>query len=175
MPLWTPETGLPGVLFRGRYSMFNSLKTFFERRIMAPGGVTSVKATEESLRLATAALLIEAVKADERISDEEMEVVKGCLSRKFGLGAADAAALMDLAGREAEDAPSLYGFTRLIDRGFRYEDKKEIIALLWEVVYADGVLDKHEEHLVRRIADLVQVSHRDFIEAKLRVKNGKKG
>ncbi len=157
--------------------MLRSLKTFFEKKIKDPERVTTREATGESLRMATAALLIEAVKVDDNISDEELRAVRDGLIRKFGLAPGDADALMDLAGKEAEDAPSLYGFTRLVDKGFGYDDKKEIIEILWEVVYADSLLEKHEEHLVRRIADLVQVSHRDFIDAKLRVRErrGKEG
>ncbi len=150
--------------------MLRSIKTFFEKKMSPPEAVTSRRATDEALRLATAALLIEAVKADENIADEELGAVRAGLARKFGLRDEDIEDLIDLARGEVEDAPSMYGFTRLVDKGFGYEDKKEIIELLWEVVYADGVLDKHEEHLVRRVADLVQVSHRDFIDAKLRVK-----
>jgi uncharacterized tellurite resistance protein B-like protein len=165
-------SGLAGGWFciKEVFLMLRSIKTFFEKKIRPAEAVTSRRATDEALRLATAALLIEAVKADANISDEELDAVRAGLERKFGLSGEDMDRLMDLAQRELDDAPSLYGFTRLVDKGFGYDDKKEIIELLWEVVYADGVLDKHEEHLVRRVADLVQVSHKDFIDAKLRVK-----
>ncbi len=156
--------------YQGGFLMFRSIKTFFDKKIRPAEAVTSRRATDEALRLATAALLIEAVKADANIADEELDAVRAGLARKFGLSGEDLDSLMDLAQRELDNAPSLYGFTRLVDKGFGYDDKKEIIELLWEVVYADGVLDKHEEHLVRRVSDLVQVSHKDFIDAKLRVK-----
>jgi len=133
-------------------------------------GVTSRKATGESLKLATAALLIEAVKADDSISEEELVTLREGLEKRFGIDAAETETLIRLAEEETAEAVSLYGFTSLINKGFKYDEKKGIIELLWKVVYADSVLEKHEEHLVRRIADLLQVSHKDFIEAKLRVK-----
>ncbi len=150
--------------------MLGSLKVFFDKKIRPREGVTSKKATEHSLRLATAALLIEAVRADTHVSDVELKAVREGLGRKFALDDAEAEELLDLAREEADGAVSLYEFTSLIDKGFKYKDKRHIIELLWEVVYADDDLEKHEEHLVRRIADLLQVSHRDFIDAKLTVK-----
>ncbi len=150
--------------------MLRSIKTFFDKKIKDPRGVTSTRATDDSLKMATAALLVEAVKADDNVSEEELCALRGGLGKKFGIDAAETEALIRLAEEETSEAVSLYGFTRLIDKGFKYDDKKDIIELLWEVVYADSVLEKHEEHLVRRIADLLQVSHKDFIEAKLRVK-----
>ncbi|MFQ5353724.1 MAG: TerB family tellurite resistance protein [Thermodesulfobacteriota bacterium] len=152
--------------------MLRGIKSFFDKKIKPARGVTSQKATEDSLRLATAALLIEAVKADDNVSEEELITLRTVLGKRFGLDSAETEMLIRLAEEQAAEAVSLYGFTSLIDKGFKYEDKKNIIELLWEVVYADRVLDKHEEHLVRRIADLLQVSHRDFIEVKLRVKGG---
>jgi len=152
--------------------MLQNIKTFFDKKIKGSEGVTSKKASESSLRMATAALLIEAVRADDNILPEELKVLREGLGKKFGIDPAETETLINLAEQEASDAVSIYEFTRLIDKGFSYDDKKDIIELLWEVVYADSVLEKHEEHLVRRIADLLQVSHKDFINAKLRVKGG---
>jgi len=156
--------------------MLRTIKSFFDKKIKPSQGVTSRQATENSLRLATAALLIEAMKADDKVSGEELSAIKAGLGKKFAIDAVETEALVRLAEEEAASAVSLYSFTSLINKGFKYEEKKEIIELLWEVVYADSSLEKHEEHLVRRIADLLQVSHKDFIETKLSVKRrGLKG
>jgi len=152
--------------------MLHRIKGFFDKKMggSSGDGVTSRKATGESLRMATAALLIEAVKADDSISEEELKALREGLGERFGIDAGETETLIQLAEEEMAEAVSLYGFTSLINKGFKYDEKKGIIELLWKVVYADSVLEKHEEHLVRRIADLLQVSHKDFIEAKLRVK-----
>ncbi len=150
--------------------MLGSIKSFFDKKIKPKDSVTSAAATAPSLRMATAALLIEAVKADAHVAEVELRAVKNGLNRHFGVTDAETEELMALAEAEAKDAVSLYEFTSLIDKGFKYDEKRRIIELLWEVVYADSVLEKHEEHLVRRIADLLQVSHKDFINAKLSVK-----
>ncbi|MFQ5480360.1 MAG: TerB family tellurite resistance protein [Thermodesulfobacteriota bacterium] len=150
--------------------MLRNIKGFFDKKIRPAGGVTSSRATARSLQMATAALLIEAAGADAHVSEVELEAVKEGLGSKFGIKEAEIGELMALARQEADGAVSLYEFTSLIDKGFKYVDKRHIIELLWEVVYADSLLEKHEEHLVRRIADLLQVRHRDFIETKLSVK-----
>ncbi len=152
--------------------MLHRIKTFFDKKMggSGGGGVTSRKATGESLRMATAALLIEAVKADDSISEEELKALREGLGERFDIDAGETEMLIRLAEEETAEAVSLYGFTSLINKGFKYDEKKGVIELLWKVVYADSVLEKHEEHLVRRVADLLQVSHKDFIDAKLRVK-----
>ena len=43
---------------------------------------------------------------------------------------------------------------------------------LWAVAFAAHVVDEHEEYLVRKIAGLISVPHKDFIAAKLRARDG---
>ncbi|HDH50110.1 MAG TPA: TerB family tellurite resistance protein, partial [Nitrospirae bacterium] len=81
--------------------------------------------------------------------------------------------LLTLAEQEVKRATDYYEFTSLINRGFTYEQKVKVVEHLWEVAFADDTLDKYEEHMVRRIADLIYVSHKDFIEAKLRARSKK--
>ena len=86
----------------------------------------------------------------------------------FELDPAASARLYREAERHADDATSLYEFTRLINDHFELTEKENLVELLWFVAFADGALDKYEEHLVRRVADLVHVSHGAFIRAKHR-------
>jgi len=73
------------------------------------------------------------------------------------------------AEHEAEHATSLYPLTSMINRECSQQDKRQVVKMLWEVSLADGHLDRHEEHIIRRIADLLHVPHREFIRAKLQV------
>jgi len=155
--------------------MLKSIQRFFETR-MSPGeGVTGREINDRSVRIATAALLIETARADFETKGVEVEAVARALERTFGLDPAEVEEILRLAEEEAEGSSSLYQFTRLIDRGYPYEKKKEILGLLWEVVYADGLLDSHEEYLVRKVADLLHLSHRDFIDTKLQARKGSPG
>ena len=90
------------------------------------------------------------------------------LTGAFGLDADSAAALVENAERTVEESVSLYEFTRRLNDEATPAEKVEIIEMLWRVAFADGRLDKYEEHLVRKAADLLHVPHRRFIRAKLR-------
>ena len=87
----------------------------------------------------------------------------------FDLDVPTAERLMALAEAEVAEANDLFGFTRLVDRACSPEEKIRILELLWEAAFADGRLDKYEEYLVRKLADLLHVRHADMMQAKHRV------
>jgi len=150
--------------------MLRSIQRFYNDLIQPrpePDGVTNREATERSLRLATAALLIEASRADREVSEEEMAAIDVALRETFGLSETEARELIALGEAQAAEAVSLYEFTYLIDKGFDAAQKREIVALLWRVVFADARMEAHEEYLVRRVAELIHVPHKDFIDTKL--------
>lgn len=149
--------------------MVNTVKSFFEKYI-APPSQSSESISEHPLQVATAALLIEMMRADYDISAEEKEKVSDTIRSKFELTAEETDALIKLAEDKVWEATGYFEFTSLMNKGFDYEKKVKVIEHLWEVAFADGILDKHEEYMVRRIADLIYVDHKDFINAKLRVK-----
>jgi len=97
-------------------------------------------------------------------------MVTAAVRRTFKLTEEETDEIIALAEEEVKAAVSLYQFTRLIDKGFSYEKKKHIVELLWNVVFADAEMEKHEEYLVRKIADLLHVSHSDFIATKLKAR-----
>ena len=78
--------------------------------------------------------------------------------------------LVKLAESEANQATSLYEFTRLINDEYDYKEKVELIENMWKIAFSDEQLDKYEEHLIRKISDLIYVSHSDFIKTKLNVR-----
>jgi uncharacterized tellurite resistance protein B-like protein len=131
--------------------------------------VTGVLEKRDPLEIATAALLIEMSRSDFSESPEEREAVRHLLQRRFGLADAELDRLIEEAGRRADTAVSLHEFTHRLNRELPEADKLEIVEMLWRVSHADGRIDKHEEHLVRRIAGLLHVSDRDRIRMKLKV------
>ena len=152
--------------------MLKSIQRFFDGKLRprGGGGVTSEEVTKRTLRLATAALLIEVSRADKLMKEEERGIVTAAVEKTFGLGPDETAELVGMAEEEVRGAVSLYQFTHLVDKGYAYGEKLHIVELLWRVVFADSVMERHEEHIVRRIADLLHVTHGDFIEAKLRAR-----
>jgi uncharacterized tellurite resistance protein B-like protein len=151
--------------------MLKAIQDFFRDQI-DPGQQADQR--EHRLQLATAALLFEMMRADHAEKPEEHAAMRRALQRRFSLSSAETEELAKLAEQEAGDAVSLYQFTALINRHFAASDKVRVIEMLWQVAYADGKLDRYEEALVRKIAELIHVPHRDFIQAKLRVQSAGK-
>lgn len=146
--------------------MLKSIKTFFDERILAPSEADSEDVSEHALQLATAALLFEMTRADFAGNPQEVDAVLRALQVAFDITPAESGELLRLAEQETAKSVSLYEFTYLVDRELGPEKKVHIVELLWQVAFADGKLHKYEEHLVRKIADLLHVPHRDFIRAK---------
>lgn len=152
--------------------MLKAIQRFFKDKMdPAATPITSRKATDHALKLATAALLIEVMKADRDISEVEREATLTAIRDKFDLPRDEANQLIELAEQETREATSLYQFTHMIDKGFDREKKIRVIELLWQVTFADQIMEKHEEALVRKISGLIHVAHKDFIDAKIRVRN----
>jgi len=149
--------------------MGSSIKQFFEKYIK-PSPDSSEKLAEHSLKLATAALLLEMMWADKKISEDERRIITKSIQSKFKLTEEETNTLLQLAEEEIKKAIDYYEFTSLINKGFTYERKLKVIEHMWEVAFADAELDKYEEYIVRKVADLIYVEHKDFIETKLRVK-----
>jgi uncharacterized tellurite resistance protein B-like protein len=143
------------------------LQQFFETRIspLRPGGRGAAEA-EHRLRLATAALFIEMMRADFEVTEDERRKLETAVRDTLELGADEARELLALAEQEVEAAVELFQFTRLIDESFSPEQKAALVERLWRIAYADAHVDRLEEHLVRKIANLLHVSHRDYIAAK---------
>ena len=145
--------------------MLRSIKSFFENNFIIPEDAAD---NEHALRLAAAALLIEMMQQDHEVSDEEKLAVKKALAEKFDLSESETAELYKLANQELADATDYHQFTSLIAQNYNQQKKIRLIEYLWDVAYADKHMDRYEEHMVRRIVDLIHVSHRDFIRAKHR-------
>jgi uncharacterized tellurite resistance protein B-like protein len=146
--------------------MFDTIRRFFDANLTAATEAGSPSEQEHAYRLATAALLIEMTRADHEVKGIERDAVAQALTRAFELDASESEQLLALAEQEADHATSLYEFTRLINRHFDAGQKEHFVELLWHVALADGELDKYEEHLVRKVADLIYVPHLSYIRAK---------
>ena len=150
--------------------MVRAVKKFFNKHIK-PSQTGSDEVSEHSLQLATTALLVEMMRADADITEDERRKVMNTIMTRFHLTGEESGALLQFAEEKIRKATGYYEFTFLINKGFTYEQKVKVIENLWEIAFTDESLDRHEEHMVRKIADLIYVEHKDFINAKLRVKN----
>ena len=153
--------------------MFESLKRLFEDRVAPALARTAPAERERGLRLAAAALLFEVVRADGVVKDDERTVMRAAVQSTFALSEEEGEAgeaLVRLAEDASRHSASIYEFTHIVDRELALEDKKRLVELLWLVAFADARKDAAEEHMVRKIADLLHVPHPDFIDAKIRAR-----
>ena len=108
--------------------------------------------------------------ADDNLSYEEAESIKSILFDTLYLTEEVASELLATAKKQVNDANDLFQFTEVINANYSQEEKVSLIESLWKVAYSDKQLDKYEEHMIRKISDLLYVSHSDFIKTRNRVK-----
>jgi uncharacterized tellurite resistance protein B-like protein len=142
--------------------MIEKLKKLFTQ----PAG-TPERSAEETRKLAAAALLVEVARADFRQDVEEEAAILDLLSASLHIERSTVDALVSEASDAVDEATSLYEFTRLVNDHYSYDEKYALISAMWQIAYADKSLNKYEEHLIRRVAELIYLTHEDFIRGKL--------
>ena len=142
--------------------MLKSLKSLFDRS-------EDDQPTAHSVEVAAAALLIEVGRADYESDAEEQKAIIEAIRLGSGVEDGELASLVASAQETAERSTSLYEFTTLINAQYSMDEKFVLIKALWRVAAVDGDIHRYEDHLIRRIADLLYVAHTDFIRAKLEV------
>ena len=126
------------------------------------------------IRIATCALLLEMANIDDEFSSSEKERIILILKENFGLSENLATALIKKTKEELKGSIDLWQFTNLINQHYSIEEKKQIIEMIWKIAFADGKLDKHEDYLVHKLANLLRLTHKQLIDAKLKVLHGNK-
>jgi uncharacterized tellurite resistance protein B-like protein len=149
--------------------MLKTLKDLFDNAL-DPGMNLPSDRGEHSLQLATAVLLIEVMRADTELHEDERDAVIAALREKFGLAEDEVARLMELAHETSEDAYDYHRFTSEINRRCDMSRRVRIIEYMWQVAWADGHLSAHENHLMRKVASLLYLSHADYVGAKARAR-----
>ena len=145
--------------------MINRILDFIGR-----GGAPSAdRDHDQELRLAAAALLVEAARMDGAMDGAERQAIVEQLRACFDLDGEETDALIEVAGATVEQASQLYPFTRVIKDRFSEDERIRMIEMLWTVAYADHHLHDYEASLVRRIAGLIYVADRDNGAARKRV------
>ncbi|MBW2063852.1 MAG: TerB family tellurite resistance protein [Deltaproteobacteria bacterium] len=122
------------------------------------------------IQLATCALFLEMARIDGEFTESEREHIINTMKKACQLSAQEVRGLMEAAEQELEDSIDLWQFTNTINQSLSLEEKKDIIEMMWKVVYADEYLEKHEDYLMHKLANLLRLSHKQLIEAKLKAK-----
>ena len=146
--------------------MIDKIKSFFSKNVLE--AETEITSPDQ---LATAALLIEVMVIDGDLDDQEMQAIAGTLSNMLNLTEEQIDQLIELSKEEVADATSLYQFTKEINEHFDIEKKLSLMTAMWRVAFADGHLDKYEENIIRRVADLLHIRHSEYIRCKANAKD----
>lgn len=142
--------------------MIGALKALFETK-----ADDSPEELQHRLHLAAAALLMETARADFTQDGVEQEELQRALVDTLEVSTIDLQDLVTAAEQRVDEATSLFQFTRVLNDHYSAQQKQLLIGAMWRVAYADGRIDKYEEHLIRKVADLIYVSHADYIRLKL--------
>lgn len=144
--------------------MLNTLSRFIERHLQPSGASSNLSPHQK--QLAVAALLIEVAMADHKFDDKELDSLSHALERKYSLTDAEITELISAAKSESNHATSLHQFTQIVNQYCNSIEKFNVIKAMWEIAFADGSLDKYEDYLIRKVADLIYLPHSEFIRAK---------
>lgn len=143
------------------------------KRLFAPlvEALTETQETNEldrdtAVRKATAVLMVDVALADDVFHERELAQILELVGLRFALDSDEATELVELAQDVASDMVSLYEFTQLLHNSLTADEKVHVVSMLWQVAYADGQLDKHEDSLVLKISDLLHVNRARVMRAK---------
>ena len=121
---------------------------------------------DRALELACAALMFEVARADFTVETTEQDAVTSLLTAQFNLSADEVSTITEAAVEQADADTCLFEFTRTLNELASAEQKRDLLAMMWRVAMADNDLSRYEEHVIRKVADLLYVPHGDFIAAK---------
>ena len=144
--------------------MLNRLQNFFEQFLS--GEAETATPLPHRLQLASAALMVEVLHADDTVLEVEENELRRILGQRFELSQAEVDALIELAHDEKHAATDYYAFTSLLNEHYSQQQKIDLVEDLWRLAFADDELDRYEEHLLRRLAELLHVPHADFNRTK---------
>lgn len=144
--------------------MLTKLQNFFDHYLNKD--IEAGIPLERRLQMASAALMVEMLHVDEQVTTEEDEKLRELLKQRFNLDSSEIESLIDLAHNEKHEATDYYQFTSLLNEHYSQQQKIDLVEDLWQLAYADHELDKYEEHLLRRLAELLHVPHKDYIRTK---------
>lgn len=148
--------------------MLNKISAFFNELVEDFQKDTEQQNNNElSIEICCAVLLCEVMRADSAFTEEEQETLNIILTSQFNLTAQEVNDILEKAFELSENASDFYQFTSKINQYYSLDERIKIVTLLWKVAYADGELASIEEHIIRKIADLLHLRHNEYIATKI--------
>lgn len=126
----------------------------------------------QDLHRAAAALLMEVARTDGKVDAREKNLLIDAIREHWQLDETEMENIVGELRERVEAATDLYEFTRPLRENWDAETRTRLIYDMWGLATIDGQADVYEEQLIRRVSDLLYVSHSDFIRAKLSAEGG---
>ena len=147
--------------------MINNLFELFKKLIEVPDDEPQ---DDNTIVLAAVSLMLEVARSDSDSEQVEHDLIRGILTNEFKVESELIDNLLEAGVEKVEDATDLFQFTQLINDHYSHEQKEGLIYAMWRVALADGKVQAIEDHIIRRVAGLIHVSHSDFIRLKLKAR-----
>jgi len=147
--------------------MFESLRKLVSD--IGDGAKHASRFDDDDYRLSAAALLVHAACIDGNFAEVERKRLHAMIKQRFDLDDAATDGLIDKATAVERQAIDLYAFTAKLNRSLNEQGRARIIEMMWQIVYADGVITEFEDNLIWRAADLLGISRRERIALRARV------
>ncbi len=144
--------------------MLNKISIFFNNLLEAS---ESEAESQLSIEIACAVLLCEVMRADSVFTEKEQDELENILIKQFALTKQEIETVLAQAFELSENASDFYQFTSKLNQHYSLDERIKIVTLLWQVAYADGELATIEEHIIRKIADLLHLRHSEYIATKI--------
>jgi uncharacterized tellurite resistance protein B-like protein len=129
-------------------------------------------AEPEDVHIALCVLMLEAAHSDGECSDEELAHVVETLVTQCDVPRQEIDELIDKAYQKRKDSIDLFTFTRWLNRNYTKEKKLAVLESVWRVIHIDGRLEGHEDHFVHKLANLLRLTHKQLIDAKVKILHG---
>ena len=144
--------------------MIHTLKRWFEK--LSDNQDPNMGHSQEKINLCCFSLMVITANVDSNFDESEHRTIQALGRDLFNLDETTIDEIVSDAKQQASDSTSLYEFTSLIHTNLSEHDKFKLVVGLWKIAFADGEVDKYEEHVIRRVAELIYLDHARFTEAR---------
>ena len=125
----------------------------------------------KNLKLIALCLAFEVANADDNIDVREKDLILGKIKETLDISVLTEKEIYDVIKEESNKRVSFYDIIHDINTNLDKEEKIEILRLLWEIAYADDVLDVDEEKIIRRSAEMLGIKPSIVLKTKEEFKN----
>ncbi len=121
--------------------------------------------------IAATAMLISVAKADKKFKESELKSIADIISDFFQINSeVEIDELINIANQKLNNATDIFEFGKILNEEWSYQDKIDFVCCMFEISLSDGDLYYLEEHMIKKISNILNVNHNDLIKSKIEIK-----